>query len=122
MVLVLASPTPHELELLPGWVPPDESELPTELPPPDEPTLLPGWPLPDEPELFSAELPLPDEPELLPGWPPPDEPELVPELPLPDKPELLPEEPKLSSLHSKNQVATDRNITSAAFFTIVSLL
>ena len=102
-----------------------------ELPPPEEPELLPGLPTPDGPELF-AEWPLPDEgapvpelppaeePELLPGLPPPDGPESFPEWPLPDEgapvPEPpLPDEEKLSSQHSKNQVATDR-ITINVFF------
>jgi hypothetical protein len=67
-------------------------------------------------------LPLPDETELLPELPPPDETELLPELPPPDETELLPGEPKLSSQHSRNQVASDKNITNAVFFTIARLL
>ncbi len=79
--------------------------------------LLPELSPPAEPELL-PDLPLPAEPELLPDLPLPEEPELLPEWPLPEEPELLPEEPKLSSQHSKTQVATDRNITSEMFFII----
>ena len=61
-----------------------------------------------------------EESELLPELLPPDEPELLPEWPLPEEPEPLPEEPKLSSQHSKSQVATDRNIPSKIVFTIMS--
>ena len=103
MVLVLVSPTP----VVPAV------DVVVEVLSFDEPDFE------EEPELLPELLP-PDEPELLPEWPLPEEPELLPELTPPDEPELLPEEPKLSSQHSKSQVATDRNIPSEIVFTIMS--
>ena len=80
--------------------------------PPEELDPLPDLPAPEELEL-PPDLPPPAELEPLPDLPPPEEPELLPEWP-------LPEEPKLSSLHSKNHVATEMSIMSTIFFIIAS--